>query len=75
MGYNDTDQWMEEGDCGRCRRQRYCGSECAASKRRRTGWLADAVSAMMMRKQCDGGNRTDAAGEASPEEAERGFQE
>lgn len=29
LEYNaEGDQWAREGDCSKCRRQKYCGSRC-----------------------------------------------
>lgn len=28
------DRWLIDGDCSKCRRKEYCGTECTASKRR-----------------------------------------
>jgi radical SAM protein with 4Fe4S-binding SPASM domain len=31
---SDTERWLTDGDCSKCRRKEYCGTECTASKRR-----------------------------------------
>ena len=30
----DNEQWKTDGNCKFCRRKKYCGAECTASKRR-----------------------------------------
>lgn len=29
---NDNEQWKHDGDCTKCRRQKYCSKECGASR-------------------------------------------
>lgn len=31
---NETEQWYLNGECNKCRRERYCTKECKAKKRR-----------------------------------------
>lgn len=28
----ETDQWKLEGDCGKCRRKKYCGKLCTTAR-------------------------------------------
>lgn len=30
----ENERWLIDGDCSKCRRANYCGTECTASKRR-----------------------------------------
>lgn len=34
MSDESRDRWLIDGDCSKCRRKEYCGTECTASKRR-----------------------------------------
>lgn len=43
MSDESRDRWLIDGDCSKCRRKEYCGTECAASKRRTYGYLMEAI--------------------------------
>lgn len=30
----ENERWLTDGDCSKCRREKYCGTECTVSKRR-----------------------------------------
>lgn len=36
-----SEQWLEDGDCERCRRKKYCSKPCAANKRFETARLTE----------------------------------
>lgn len=65
----DTDQWLSDGECGKCRRANYCQNECAARKKflqRRAASHALAMSAeiycKMMRARRDEKNQINTTG-------------
>lgn len=31
----DNERWLTDGNCGKCRRQKYCSKPCTAQKRRK----------------------------------------
>lgn len=43
----ETEQWLLEGDCDKCRREKYCSKECTAFKRGFDGdfgqWVGDLI--------------------------------
>lgn len=44
---NDSEQWLTEGDCLRCRRMKYCKKPCTKHKRRRDAILAQMTAQAM----------------------------
>lgn len=34
MEINDSEQWKLNGDCSKCRREKYCSKPCTKNKRR-----------------------------------------
>ena len=43
MSDESRDRWLIDGDCSKCRRKEYCGTECAASKRRTYAHIMEMV--------------------------------
>ena len=49
----ETDQWLLNGECNKCRRKSYCKKKCGAVKRAWRAGLKAAVAAALERKQQD----------------------
>ena len=49
----ETDQWLLNGECNKCRRQNYCKKKCGAIKRAWRAGLKKAVAKALERKQQD----------------------
>ncbi len=43
MSDESRDRWLIDGDCSKCRRKEYCGTECTASKRRTYAYIMEMV--------------------------------
>lgn len=39
----ESEQWLLDGDCSKCRREKYCGVYCTKAKQRRDRFLRGAV--------------------------------
>ena len=52
---SDNDQWLQGGDCSKCRRQQYCSKPCRMSKIRRervmNELLTEAIAKRIFRKE------------------------
>lgn len=46
MTPQETDRWLIDGDCKKCRRKDYCAKECTKSKR----WFKEAVQKLVEKK-------------------------
>lgn len=46
---NENEQWLLDGDCNKCRREKYCNKVCTARKRYATSRMASAVMSAMLR--------------------------
>ena len=44
MKIDDTEQWELNGDCSKCRREKYCSKPCTKNKRRTQTVLHSLVS-------------------------------
>lgn len=45
LEYNaEGDQWARDGDCSKCRRQKYCGNPCKAGRIRRDRIFHEALA-------------------------------
>lgn len=40
---SDSDQWLLNGKCSICRRRKYCGKECTASKRAKDAMIKQMI--------------------------------
>ena len=47
---NDTNQWLLDGDCSKCRRQSYCRKACGAVKRAYRSGFKQALAAVLKEK-------------------------
>lgn len=51
----DNDQWLQGGDCSKCRRQKYCSKPCRMSKIRKervmNELLTEAIAKRLLRKE------------------------
>lgn len=41
-----SDQWLEEGNCAKCRRSKYCSTQCSANKRHVSAHVARLVNSV-----------------------------
>ena len=46
----NNEQWKTDGDCSKCRRQKYCSHTCTANKRAITNYISKGVDDFMRRK-------------------------
>ena len=54
----ETDQWLLNGECNKCRRQSYCKKKCGAIKRAWQAGLKQAV-ASALEKRMEEKNKTE----------------
>ena len=47
----ETDQWLLDGECNKCRRESYCKKKCGAVKRAWRAGLKAAVAAALEQRQ------------------------
>lgn len=43
MDDENRDRWLTDGDCSKCRKKDYCGTECIASKRAINAFIRDRI--------------------------------
>lgn len=43
MDGESRDRWLTDGDCSKCRKKDYCGTECTASKRAINAFIRDRI--------------------------------
>jgi len=44
-----SEEWLDGGDCTKCRKQKYCSNECTAHKKKVAEERADFMRALMIK--------------------------
>lgn len=47
MNSSESEQWLKEGDCSKCRRNNYCSKPCTRNKRRTNTIVSSLVTSYM----------------------------
>ena len=47
MNASESEQWLTQGDCKKCRRQHYCSKPCTRTKRRTNSIVSSLVTSYM----------------------------
>ncbi len=51
--YETPDQWKGYGICEKCRRQKYCNTECSAHRRAISNWILSEIFRKLMGREND----------------------
>lgn len=51
--YETPDQWKGCGICEKCRRQKYCKTECSAHRRAMSYWIQNKIARKLMGRAND----------------------
>lgn len=44
----NNEQWKTNGNCEKCRKRKYCGTDCTAHKRRMERYLKNVISSAFL---------------------------
>lgn len=50
MNIPETDQWLLDGDCDKCRREKYCDKECTKAKRATAKVFQNLIDSAMQKR-------------------------
>lgn len=59
---NKNEQWLSDGDCAACRREKYCSKPCKSSRSRQAREFAGLMASAMLKGMADAYDKEDVNG-------------